>query len=528
MFTSNHVSSERPPVNAPQPVAVPVDLVGDDDVGLSSAQVKLVAQLLGKASELNKRQKKKEGSEKSESGPTLDLTFAQLVCDPAGPFGQFCVENADQEGGVLVRRWNGDFWDAITDSELVTIAAQWLQIQHPEKATDQKAIGCMKFAQTLLRAHRPLPVTKVGRGEDVVLSLPGKYLRVAPSGEMRCTAPDPADGLTFGLTVDLPGARIGEVYLPGTLPEDSRFARMMRNALPADILTVVQQQCAGALVPESLSVAAWWTGKAGSGKSTLLECLCAVVSKPVTWSLDQLAKPFGLDSISRCSSIVGIHEVEGGKISDEGMLKSLISGNGVCVDRKNKTSITDHKNRAMFFICSNPEPFIKDKTAGVTRRLQVIPWENTLSGPRILNFHEVLLKEEGNVFLDWLLCGLICIMQRGRKLMEEDEWPASLRALKSTIKTNTDSVAAWVEDAKVKMTTTAGRMKDEAYDAYERFCLDTHREPLQRSQFWPQMRAGKFWDGNDTQQKPAAWAGALTIVGGKAARPRFVALDWTD
>lgn len=469
---------------------------------------------------------------KSKEGPSVDAQFTRNVCNPAGPFGEFAAERIAAEGGAAIRKWNGQFWEYISRDEMIAKASDWLDAWHEYAATQSKAEACADYAETRLRSQCPLPV----RSEDdaVVLAVPGAYLTVNPNGGVTASAPDKSLGLTHSIRINVPGITVGQAYIPKPLPDDSRLSRFLCHVLPRpEVRAFVQEQCAASLLPESLSHCAWWTGIGGDGKSTLLELIREISSKPVAYSLGQLGKQFGLEALVAASHIL-VDETKRGTLGDEGEFKTLVSGGGVLVTRKNKPALVDYRNRAMIFVASNNAPFFVDKSDGCWRRMGVVKFENPIpKSERIPDFHKVLLREEGHLWFDWLLEGLQRIVARGRRFLPEEDWPASIRQAQGQMRTNGDSILGWIEDCGVHATPGKfGRSRPEVYECYARFCEEKAIEPLSNAQFFSQLESSTaaVYDGKDSQSKPSGWiAPFLRMRDGRPfpERPRFIALDWT-
>ena len=125
----------------------------------------------------------------------------------------------------------------------------------------------------------------------------------------------------------------------------------------------------------------------------------------------------------------------------EGTFKTLVSGNGIGINRKH-LSVLNYHSKAKWIISSNSAPFYRDKSGGVARRLSIVEWANVIpEKDRVEDFSRKLLEEEGQLFLDWMLEGARRVVARGR-FMADHELPEAARAYKQAVIHNADSIAA--------------------------------------------------------------------------------------
>lgn len=130
------------------------------------------------------------------------------------------------------------------------------------------------------------------------------------------------------------------------------------------------------LLPGVYSQAAWWHGVAGSGKSTLAEIVEAMHRQVARCNLETLGDRFSLEPMIGASLIL-VDEVECEKWA-EGRFKTMVSGNGIGIDRKNQKQLASYHSTARWIITSNSAPFIRDKSNGVWRRLTVVHWKKAV------------------------------------------------------------------------------------------------------------------------------------------------------
>ncbi|OZB59196.1 MAG: hypothetical protein B7X39_14105 [Lysobacterales bacterium 14-68-21] len=412
----------------------------------------------------------------------------------------WACEWTDKNSPALMRRWNGQFWEMVTPTELRMEATDWLMKNAPDKHSARRATSCAETLLDHMARNKPLiqPQTK-----DVVVSTPGGYIHIDPQGVIRVKKPDRSLGVTHGITLSV-STQPGAIHQPKPLDPSSKLGKMLAYAHPdSEVLAFVQEQCGAVLWPGSLSQAAWWFGVPAASKSTLAEMVASVSRQTVRLNLKQLNKDFGLEGLLG-ANLVLVDEADGGRISDESIFKTLVTGNGASVNRKHEKMVHNYHSQAKWIISCNDAPFIRDKSGAVERRLGIVEWCHAVpESERVTAYHKVLLDEEGEQFLDWLLEGLVRIIKRGGKMMEQSQRPMALRNLGESIRLETDSVMAWTKDVGLVHSPTSKASKNDVYAHYAEWCQDAQREPLDRDVFWRQLKGRRYvegWNGGDTQQ----------------------------
>ena len=442
----------------------------------------------------------------SVAAPSVAKQFADRLL--AGIDGPWAVSAGHTSGGVIVYRWNSIYWEHVGGADGASMAADWLDAAAPDKASDKAATGAWMYASARLRHNSPLP--QVYEQQNLV-PCANVYLDIRKDGSIVAVAPSPALGMTHATNVEVP-VKPGEKYEPRPLPQAGKFRAWLESAQPdAAVRALIQEQCGITLLPGNFSVAAWWYGEAGSGKSMMAEICAAMQRQVASIHLDELGDAFGLESIVGASLIV-VDEVEQEKWA-ESRFKSLVSGNGVNVNRKHEKALLSYHSKAKWIITSNPPPFVRDKSDGVWRRLCPVKWAVVVpEDQRKENYHSELLAEEGLAILDWMLEGARRVVQRGR-FMPEHERPDAVREAKAYAQTNCDSVLAWIMENNVRVET--GLEKDRwktQNKIYEHYCEATeaaHRAVLDRTPFWRAVHASTklrgFAKSNRRQDGKQVW-----------------------
>ena len=120
-----------------------------------------------------------------------------------------------------------------------------------------------------------------------------------------------------------------------------------------------------------------WYGSGANGKSLLLKLVKRIMGNFMTHSNiltinDKFALESVITGVANITDDVGITTIK-----ETGVLKSLIDGGDIEVNRKYKNSIW-WKPNSQFVICCNDVPKIADTTQGMLRRLSFVPFEMQL------------------------------------------------------------------------------------------------------------------------------------------------------
>lgn len=399
--------------------------------------------------------------------PTLEKVFADAMMRQGGWAANNPSEGTNAEGssGVMVYRWNGLHWQHVGGEAGLSLVAKWLDQNKPNKAKGNHAKGCWEWLGLRLRDENKLP--ELSRKDLAVVPCADAYLEISRDG-IRSIAPDPAMGLTYATRIHS-GTPHGSLHTLSPFNPSSKFGAWLCHALPdPKVREMVQEQCGVCLLPGVYSQAAWWWGVAGSGKSTLSDMVSKVLSSVAGVKLEKLSSEFGLEPVVG-AQLIKVEEVEFGVKWDEGIWKPLVSGNGIYVNRKHEKAIGSYVSKAKWIITSNPEPFIRDKSDGVMRRLGIVHWAHTIQGEQDPEFVDKILAQEGRQFLDWMLEGALRVIRRGR-MMNEKEIPETARLIRESVRRNSDSVRDWVMEENVRFAPGKWRPTSEIIAHFNKWC----------------------------------------------------------
>lgn len=120
-------------------------------------------------------------------------------------------------------------------------------------------------------------------------------------------------------------------------------------------------------------------GNNGKGTlCTLLHNLCGP-GTCASISMENMGKDFMLESLTHATAIICDENNVGGFLDSCASFKSLVTGDRLQINRKNKSAITA-KFRGLVVQCMNDMPKVKDKTGSFARRLLIVPFEKRFEG----------------------------------------------------------------------------------------------------------------------------------------------------
>jgi len=260
--------------------------------------------------------------------------------------------------------------------------------------------------------------------------------------------------------------RIPHDYNPkATCP---RFDQFLSEVLPQEYHLLVEEILGCVLVGDNRhEKLILMFGPGGNGKSVLLKVATALVGKenaahvPLQELVDQ--RFYRAELIGKRLNVYA--DIEQVSPKQQGILKALVSGDPIIVDRKYRDPVAFSNHAVMVFSC-NELPDLGGKTYSIQRRLILIPFRKTFSG-------EVADKE----LIDKLttpteLSGLINRALIGyQRLIRQGDFtvPAESKRLLVDYLEATDSVAMFIKE-RVDKVEGARVPKADLYLEYGDYC----------------------------------------------------------
>lgn len=370
----------------------------------------------------------------------------------------------------------GSHWQALDAEKLEADACAWLATNQPDKCTDKTATSCVNTAILHLRAVPP--------SRKNVIPLQSGVIEIESNGEFTHRQSRHADGMTYCLACD---------HDPTIKPV--QFMTFLEEALPSpDVRSYLQEYVGYTLLSDTrYQVAAWLLGEGGTGKGTIAAIVQALHRQTVALSLDALDgfKLAGLNS----ASLVCVDETPA-RINEQ-ILKTLISGDVVQIDRKYRDPLTIRPT-AKWLVNGNALPAISDHSTGFWRRWLIFPF-NVVPAKKQPLLAQTIINEELQGVLNWALEGL-------QRLLKRDgfaELPAEMKQAAANGKSQSNSVAAWVQDAGIATDNsnedengnavfggkaTIKNTRRDVYAAYSRWCSESGARAVAANKFWERLR----------------------------------------
>ncbi|MFL9906815.1 DNA primase family protein [Paraburkholderia sp. RL17-337-BIB-A] len=369
------------------------------------------------------------------------------------------------EGGILFR-WSGTHWSPIDEEDGERHAYNWLVRHSMEHASPDNARKAHRAA--ILWSGKLLETTR-----KVVIPCLNGYVHAA-NGSLVLEPADPALGLRHVL---------GCNYDTGA-PPAKRFIAFIRTILPDEAVRQRVQEYIGYTLTADARYqrAQFWLGGGANGKGVLANIVQALHGKPEAVQLDAL-EGFRL-SVLAGASLIYCDEVPRGRINEQ-LLKSMIAGERIQVDRKYRDPISIHV-RGKWLVLGNHLPTITDHSAGFWRRWDIVPFSVTIpdaSQDPILA--ERIIAEELSGVLSWALEGLSRLQARGAF---DPSVPAAMAGLMKEAKSETNSVQAWFDDCAIAIDVEHNVTKENVYDHYRDWCARNGLSAMASPQYWTRMR----------------------------------------
>lgn len=394
--------------------------------------------------------------------------------------------------GDVIYKWVGSHFRVVSEEEFEKCALDWLIARFPEQVNPGKITSCANIAKWKIPTLADQHTARAG----IVIPLKNAYLLIDKQGKITRTLPDKAYGMTYVINAELPAG--GSIYTPSPIPANSLLAKYFDSSIPdLEVRNYLQELAGDALSPIiSTQKAALLKGAGKNGKSIFTRLLQALHGSYASMRLDRLSD-FNLAPIIGASLVIADEVPKTG--IDEQMLKSLISGESITINRKFE-KLVNYRPHAKWFICTNNDQKLSDNSHGFWRRLAIIPFNQVISDEdTIPNLDQKIIDQELIHFVDWCLLGLQRLTVRG-KLPPE---PASVAASKKSALMASDSVLCWIDESEVKVSKTSVMFKDDVYANYDQWCACNGLKKLSSPQFWKsvQQHLGEIDAGQASRQQ---------------------------
>ena len=366
----------------------------------------------------------------------------------------------------LLYRWNSLYWQALDENDGEALAYRWL-VEHDTGNASPRNASAAHRASVLWVPE--LPKEK----SEFIIPCQNGYVYI-DQGQLSLREPDPKAGLQYAISCD---------YRPEeTQPE--RFINFLNEVLPDPEVQARIQEYAGYTLTADARYqrAQLWLGEGANGKGVLANIIQALHGYVAAVNLDNL-DGFKL-SVLIGASLIYCDEVPRNKINEQ-LLKSLIAGERVMIDRKYKDPISINV-RGKWLVLGNHMPTVTDHSTGFWRRWDIIPFNVTIAEKdRDPLLAESIIREELPGVLNWALAGLLRLQARGAF---DPVLPKAMSAILQQAKVETNSVSAWMEENHIQCDAATSTVKDDVYQHYANWCGKSGLTALAAPRFWTRLR----------------------------------------
>lgn len=245
-------------------------------------------------------------------------------------------------------------------------------------------------------------------------------------------------------------------------------------------IEVLQEFLGYCLMPNNhrLETFVIFIGDGANGKSVVLEVARAMLGSENVSNvpLDAFSSEFRLaEMIGKLANIAT--DMQRLPRVQEGILKQLVSGEALQINRKYKEPVTMYPTAKLLFGTNHLPPFC-DTSDGIWRRMQIIPfYEQFQNQDRDLHRARQIIETELPGVLNWALQGASRLIQRA-----EFSACTVCQDARSQHRHDSDAVQQFIEECLV-IGDGEQVLVDDAYTAYKGFCESIGKMPKARPEF---------------------------------------------
>jgi putative DNA primase/helicase len=368
--------------------------------------------------------------------------------------------------GGLIHAWTGNHWAVTDDDTARKQAYRWLAASDPSHTTAEnakKAVNCAKLWLPDLAKE----------STDIVIPCANGYAQVKDD-ELSLISPDKSFGLKHSLLCE---------FQPDFGPA-AQFEKFLRTVLPDPAVRARVQEYIGYTLTSDARYqkAQLWLGSGANGKGVLANIVQKLHGNTAAIGLDAL-DGFSL-SVLIGASLIYVDEVPKARINEQ-ILKSLIAGEKVQIDRKYETPLSIHV-RGKWLVLGNHLPAITDHSIGFWRRWDIVPFSVTVKeSDRDPLLADNIIRTEMPGVLNWALEGLLRLQKRGAF---EPALPLAMQNILSDAKRETNSVHAWFEENDILESNSLQSTKDGVYEHYREWSSRNGMASMASPRFWQTFR----------------------------------------
>lgn len=466
-------------------------------------------------------------NEKKKKEPTPELRFVRAMLKDGCPFRLGRRDGKYGTPDTTFYQWvedeEGARWQAMNESDLEGIATSWLMNNCASSVSKAKAPSCIGVLRSsLINSRLELPQRE--QAIDVV-PLRNAYLLIDKRGVIRAVKPDRRFGQTHCIQADLDWSRVGGDGIYNTLePEAGSYWHTYLSSTFTDpgVYEVAQEAFSMALLSQGYEKAVWMYGEGENGKSVMLHILRSLApNATAAILLNRLVKnEFGTNQLigKKLALVSEMPKVLSADI--QGLLKALVSRDAVPGEFKGRDQFT-FIPEAAWFMASNHHPVMPEHEHGWWRKVITLPFLNRVdTASKIIGLEKLITGDPTEMIqvIDWLLIGGARLTRRGR-FLSDSEMPEAIQHITHAQRVESDTVAAWAEDAEPRYSANVWTSKQAIYDHYRDHVQACGRQASAANSFWKRI-AERF------RNEKLDTAGEQMTINGK--RERYIQLVVAD
>jgi len=225
------------------------------------------------------------------------------------------------------------------------------------------------------------------------------------------------------------------------------------------------------------------TGEGRNGKSTYLDVVEKILGKKNTTSISfkDLANNFRSSALDgKLASLA--RDISSTPITDSDMVKSIIAGEPIMIERKYRDAY-DKALYATLFFSANKLPHTPDTSHGFYRRFTIIPFNADLSKVSTVDgakFSRQLLSQTS---LDYIAYKSVIAIHNVLNTTKEFKKPQVVVDMLQQYKTENSSVLGWLKEVYPDHTRLLGASVNNVYEGYKQWCTQSNYKSFSLARF---------------------------------------------
>ena len=242
--------------------------------------------------------------------------------------------------------------------------------------------------------------------------------------------------------------------------------------------------------PRKIEIAPIFYGLPETGKSTTLDVYEAMVgveniSNESLSDLTQKGQPGAFSRSRLDGKLINIASDVSAKIGDEGMMKTLISGEAVSAQNKGKDGFS-MRNYAKLMFALNELPSLIFSEVAIKRRCAVIEFDQQVTAKdKDTNFARNIVENELPGVLNWVIKnGLVQLLVTGRLYP-----PSCVAENMERLRKEVDPISAWLEKKGYYLGNSHSIAFDEAFADFDSYRIKNKHRELSKPKFSRRLRS---------------------------------------